>query len=144
MKTNFFSTKEEYLNMKQQWATYFNTEARNLKRTEYGNKIPKLTPLHFAVYAILQGKDPAKGLVNATDNGYGSTMSELRADIRWAKRQSIPANIKSIFDSYMELFGTTKETTLLALTILEQLFDECSEVTFKDIEAHYTAEECLA
>jgi len=63
---NTFETKENYLKMKTRWAQYFNTEARQLERDEYGYKQRKLTAFHFALYAILQDKNPLKGLTSAS------------------------------------------------------------------------------
>lgn len=54
---NTFETKDQYLKMRAAWAQYFNTEARNLERNEYGNRQKKLRLATFIIYAILRGKD---------------------------------------------------------------------------------------
>lgn len=56
--TSVFRSKEDYQNMRKDWAEYFNTSAKHLKRNKHGNKLRKLTPQHFAFYALLRNKDP--------------------------------------------------------------------------------------
>jgi len=58
MKNELFKTKEDYLNFKSHWAKYFNETARKKEYTEYGNKVRKLEPEHFILYALIRGKDP--------------------------------------------------------------------------------------
>lgn len=81
MKHIIFDNKEQYLAMKQHWATYFNTEARNLERDEYGHKTRKLKSTHFILYAILRGKNPYDCIQNCD----GETVTGILYDIKIAK-----------------------------------------------------------
>lgn len=72
-----FKTKEEYMQFLKSWAKYFNTEATNLERNEYGNKIKKLRLVHFVMYAIIRDKDPKKCFESASP----ATMTQLQLDI---------------------------------------------------------------
>lgn len=72
MKNKIFETKEQYLQFKSQWATYFNETARKVERDEYGHKIKKLTPEHFIIYATICGKNPNDCIQTCSDDTYHS------------------------------------------------------------------------
>jgi len=136
MKTYFFNTKEEYLQMKQTWATYFNTEARKLKRNEYGNKQRKLLIIHFILYAILRGKDPQKCVTTCS----WDTLSLIKFEIRTGNRNSIYQR------RMREFFNLTNEQSIKLYNVAYALFEEDSTIE-KEKRIPLTEEqmaECLA
>lgn len=118
MKTTFQS-KEEYLKVKENWSTYFNQEARNLERNEYGNKLKKLTATHFFLYAILRDRDPMKTL---SENTSYETFSSIKYDINAAIICIERTQNRFWFEKWSEFFGITEEQTekmiQLAKTVL--------------------------
>lgn len=112
MKTYIFENKENYLNMKQTWAQYFNTEARKLERNEYGNKIKKLTATHFVLYAILRGKDPLITINNCC----------------WETLQNVGYDINHAHDSkwyngkWAKFFGLTEEEEKRMILVAYDIF----------------------
>jgi hypothetical protein len=80
MKNILFETKEDYLKFKENWANYFNTEARNLETDCYGYKERKLTASHFVLYAIIRGKDWESCLQNCSEN----TLNEVTGNLKSA------------------------------------------------------------
>jgi len=116
MKTYIFETKENYLNMKQTWATYFNTEARNLERNEYGNKIRKLTATHFALYAILRGKDPMKALSTASLD----TIMNIKYDVQLAHT----ARYNGWCEKWQKFFNITEDEAQKMIEIAYDIFEK--------------------
>lgn len=126
MKHYIFETKENYLNMKQTWATYFNTEARNLKRNEYGNKEHKLTATHFALYAILRGKDP----FNPLDNCSKKTLDDISYYVYHAQHSSFYNG------KWAKFFGLTEKEERRMLAIANDIF--CRHKDFKTVLNNFT------
>ncbi len=118
MKTYFFNTKEDYLQMKQTWATYFNKEARNLERNEYGNKQRKLSAIHFILYAILRGKDPQKCITNCSDD----TLNSIKFEIRLSNKNGIYQR------KMREFFNLTDEQSIKLFEVAYALFEEDSTI----------------
>ena len=115
MKHIIFETKEQYLTMKQNWATYFNTEARNLDRDEYGTKIRKLTPTHFIFYAILRGKNPYDCIQSCDFE----TIMGIMMDIRLGKKSTS----KFWSERWMNFFSISDEQTKILINIAFEIFD---------------------
>lgn len=134
MKHIIFDNKEQYLAMKQNWATYFNTEARNLDRDEYGTKIRKLTPTHFILYAILRGKNPYD-CIQSCD---WETMTHILMYIRLAK--------KGLWaDKWKDFFGITDEQTKILFDIAFEIFDNKKTIeTVKEEMSEPELMECSA
>ena len=114
MKTYIFESKEQYLNMKKKWAKYFNEEARDLERNVYGNKLKKLTATHFALYAILRGKDPFIALNNSSSE----TIEYIEWNITSAKTS------KFYKGKWRDFFGLTEEQEEKLLTIAYKIFKD--------------------
>ncbi len=99
MKHIIFETKEQYLSMKHNWATYFNTEARNLDRSMYGNKIRKLTATHFILYAILRGKNPYD-CIQSCD---GRTLNNIKSHISFAQNKRFGDNTRKPYEKFFDI-----------------------------------------
>ena len=113
MKEKLFKDKEEYLKMRKQWATYFNTKARKLERGMYGNKERKLRPEHFMIYALIRGKDPMVPIQGCSKETHQSCKWSLNHD--WLYTNSI----------FGELFGLTSEQ-------IELIKKEAAKLPFKE------------
>ena len=79
MKRILFKTKEDYLEMKKQWANYFNTEAQNGPMDQYGYRAKKLYAEHFILYAIMRGKDPEKCITTCSEDTRAGIISTLNS-----------------------------------------------------------------
>lgn len=125
MKTTF-KTKEEYLKVKENWATYFNTEARKLERNEYGNKERKLTATHFALYAILRERDPMLGLSTASIE----TISIIKDYIILAHNSH---NLNDCwFKKWKDFFNLTDKQTRKMFEIAYEIFE--NRTPFEEIK----------
>jgi hypothetical protein len=101
MKNILFKTKEDYLKLKENWAKYFNTEARHLDRDCYGTKARKLNATHFVLYAIIRGRDWEKCLQGASQDTLDDIKSNLKS--RWFYESKRMKEIFNLSDGQIEL-----------------------------------------
>jgi len=116
-----FEVKENYIEMKNKWATYMLNEGSHLTLNEYGNKNRKLTAFHYVLYAILQDKDPWAGLKNASSNTMHVITCKSKSPI--AEQQMV------------EFFGITKEQSELLFEIAREYFQK--NKTFNQVRENY-------
>ena len=100
MKNILFATKEDYLKFKEEWAKYFNTEARHLDRGMYGNKKRKLNATHFVLYAIIRGRDWKACLQGCSTETLETVTSHLKSG--WFYESKITKEVFNFSDRQIE------------------------------------------
>lgn len=103
-----FNTKDQYISMRAAWATFINSdEAKPYKDETYGTQYHRVFGWHFALYAILRGKDARKHFAN--DESYETAIDTLKQRMRWKKAET--ARIFGITEEQL----TQLESTINAL-----------------------------
>lgn len=105
--TSFIETKEQYITMRQAWATFINSEAARPTTDTYGTRHHTVAGWHFLMYAILRGKDGRSHFSN--DDSHLAAIATLKQQFRWNS-----GTLKT-------LFGLSDETLAKARSTIEAL-----------------------
>ena len=127
MKNIIFETKEEYLELKKNWATYFNTEARHLDRDADGYKTRKLTASHFVLYALIRGRDWKSCLHSCSQDTMDEVTSNLKGN--WFYQTKIFKEIFNFSDGRIALIKHLAVNFPNTERRLEAIRNEKAEIT---------------